>query len=281
MMCGGDNQRGAAMTRGRWIIYNSKWHNNSWTMWSGAGRRVVACGQRHGPGRRCERRGGCRAGCRLRSSPGPSVGSQSWRSKPWRERRKTCRRQPRSFFSFALFSVIMEPGESSTWRHDGSGKRGVGGWGRGGRCEAQTTRRGGEAEIMRREIAAPLREKYRDNGGLYNPVFIRVIMCGEAEGQRNWICVFVCVRKDKKYGKKKPIASECEDLSSAKNSSNKKEKKKNPSRSYWLWHNYLCCMSNSAKFCKMSWKKKDWPTHEQPSPTNKRRQFPQNQRDIK
>lgn len=44
---------------------------------------------------------------------------------------------------------------------------------------------GGEAEIMRREIAAALREKYRDNGGLYNPVFIRVIMCREAEGQRN------------------------------------------------------------------------------------------------
>lgn len=57
--------------------------------------------------------------------------------------------------------------------------------GGGDRCEAQTTRSGGEAEIMRREIAAALREKYRDNGGLYNPVFIRVIMCREAEGQRN------------------------------------------------------------------------------------------------
>ena len=34
------------------------------------------------PGRRCGRRGGCPAGCRWQSSPGPSEGSQSWQSEP-------------------------------------------------------------------------------------------------------------------------------------------------------------------------------------------------------
>lgn len=40
-------------------------------------------------GRRCERKGGCRAECRWRSSLEPNEESRSWRSEPWRALQKT------------------------------------------------------------------------------------------------------------------------------------------------------------------------------------------------